>query len=74
MSMKRALQIILAISVAGVMFSGTLTYRELSTSNTEGCAAAGPSGTLLGYPPCVYGLVMYGLLAVVAVAGLRSPR
>lgn len=74
MTMKRALQVVLAISVIGVAFSGTLTYRELCAGRAEGCAAVGAPGTILGYPACVYGLLMYLLLVAVAAFGLRAER
>ena len=41
MTMKRALQVVLAVSLMGVAFSGTLTYRELCAGRAEGCAAVG---------------------------------
>lgn len=73
MTMRRALQLVLAISLIGVAFSGTLTYRELcGTSGSDGCSAVGAPGTILGYPACVYGLVMYLLLVAVSAFGLRS--
>jgi hypothetical protein len=72
--MKRALQIVLAVSLIGVAFSGTLTYRELCSSGVQGCSAVGAPGTILGYPACVYGLFMYLALVAVAAFGLRSER
>jgi hypothetical protein len=69
MSMKRALQVIVVISLIGVVFSGTLTFRELCGPG-GGCAAAGSAGTILGLPACVYGLVMYALVGAVAALGL----
>jgi uncharacterized membrane protein YgdD (TMEM256/DUF423 family) len=74
MTMKRALQVILAIGLVGVAFSGTLTYRELCGRGAEGCTPVGAPGTILGYPACVYGLVMYLLLVAVASFGLRAER
>ena len=71
MTMRRALLIILALSVAGIAFSGTLSYRELCLAETAGCAAA-PAGSLFGVPVCVYGLLMYLLVGLVAALGLRS--
>jgi hypothetical protein len=68
--MRRALQIILGLSLLGVAFSGTLTYRELCGASASGCSVGGGTGTLLGLPVCVYGLVMYVLVAVTAAAGL----
>ena len=74
MSMKRSLQVILAIALMGISFSGALTVREFTTVSGGGCSALGRPGTILGYPPCVYGLVMYTVVAVVAGLGLRAER
>lgn len=69
--MRRALQVILGLSLLGVAFSGTLSYRELcGNSAVAGCSVPGGPGTVLGLPPCIYGLVMYTLVAVIASAGL----
>ena len=73
MSMQRALQVILVLALAGVAFSGALTVREFTTQ-APGCSAIGAPGTILGYPPCLYGLVMYAATAVVAILGLRAKR
>jgi hypothetical protein len=72
--MKHALQWILAISLFGVAFSGTLTYREVFAKTAAACPAPGAPGTVLGYPACVYGLFMYALIALVAGVGLRAGR
>jgi len=68
--MKRALYIILTISLFGVAFSGTLTYREVFAQTAAVCPSPGAPGTVLGYPACVYGFFMYLIIAGVAVAGL----
>lgn len=70
MSMKRALQWIFAISVAGVGFSGTLTYREVFAGTAAACPSPGAPGTVLGYPACVYGLLMYAVIAIVSGGAL----
>jgi hypothetical protein len=75
--MKRALYIILGISLFGVAFSGTLAYRELFGHAVAVCPSPGPAGTVLGYPACVYGFFMYMIIAGTALAGLvagRRPR
>ncbi|HSC59499.1 MAG TPA: hypothetical protein VLC11_08035 [Gemmatimonadales bacterium] len=72
MSAKVSLRIALVISLAGAAFSGVLTWRELALHAPGGCSAVGAPGTIFGYPPCVYGLVMYLLLVVVTALGLRS--
>lgn len=60
---------ILFISVLGMTFSGTLTYREVFLA-APACPSPGATGTILGYPACVYGLAMYTVLAVIATWGL----
>lgn len=76
MSMKRALQAILAISLVGIAFSGVLTYRELlgGGAATSCSVAAGGTGSLLGLPVCVYGLVMYVAVAALSALALRGER
>jgi hypothetical protein len=74
MSMKRALQIVFVISLAGIAFSGTLTYRELTGQTALVCPSPGAPGTIFGYPACVYGLFMYIVLAIVSGLGLVRTR
>jgi uncharacterized membrane protein len=72
--MRRALYIIFAISLFGVAFSGTLTYREVFAHSAAACPSPGAPGTVLGYPACVYGFFMYLIIASVALAGLIVGR
>ena len=73
MPMKHALWIILGIGTVGLAFSGFLSYREFfAISVTQSCSPVGEAGTVLGYPPCIYGFIMYLAVVVVAAAGLRS--
>lgn len=74
MTPKRALQIILAVSLFGVAFSGFLSYQELFGKAATSCPAPGAPGTVLGYPACVYGFFMYLVLAAFAAAGLDAER
>jgi len=74
MTTRNALKIVLTISLIGVAFSGTLTYRELMGGAGGGCTVGGAPGTIFGYPACVYGLFMYLVLVAVAAVGLRSER
>lgn len=74
MSMKRALQVVLAIGIAGMAFSGFLSYRELFGGAPACTIGAGGATTLLGLPACVYGLIMYAAVTVVAALGLRGAR
>ena len=68
----RALQVILGLSLFGMIFSGVLTYRELFGASAMSCPAPGAPGTVFGYPACVYGFFTYLAVAIVAAAGLRG--
>ena len=70
--MRRALQIVFAIALMGIAFSGALTLREFTTDTGGGCSALGRPGTIFGFPPCVYGLVMYTIVAIVSGLGLKK--
>jgi hypothetical protein len=74
MTMKRALQVIIGISLFGVVFSGVLSYRELFGAPSLSCPAPGAPGTVFGYPACVYGFFMYLLISAIAAVGLLSAR
>ena len=70
--MKRALQVILGVSLFGVAFSGVLSYQEIFAATAVSCPAPGAPGTVLGYPACVYGFFMYLVVAATAAWGLRA--
>lgn len=72
--MKVALQWILGISVGGAAFSGTLTYREVFAGTAAACPSPGAPGTILGYPACVYGLLMYVTIAAISGGALWKAR
>jgi hypothetical protein len=72
--MKRALQWIFAISLFGAAFSGTLTYRDIFSKTAAACPSPGAPGTVFGYPACVYGLLMYVVLAIISGAALWKGR
>jgi hypothetical protein len=69
--MRRALQVILGISLFGAAFSGVLSYRELLGTAAVSCPSPG-APTVLGYPACVYGFFMYLAVAATASLGLRA--
>lgn len=71
--LRRILWAILFISLLGMTFSGTLTYREVFLK-APACPSPGASGTVLGYPACIYGLAMYTVLAVIATWGLLHSK
>lgn len=73
--MRRALYVILAVSLFGVAFSGTLSYREVFGHSAAVCPSPGAPGTVFGQPACVYGFFMYLIVAGLALAGLiAGPR
>lgn len=84
MTMQRSLQIILGISIFGLLFSGYLSYQELCAGGEatggivngviQPCPALGAPGTIFGYPACVYGFFMYLIIVIVAAWGLWSKR
>jgi uncharacterized membrane protein len=71
--LRRVLWIVFVISLAGVAFSATLSYLEL-TGTAASCPAVGVPGTIFGLPACVYGLVMYSILAALSGFGLFRSR
>jgi uncharacterized membrane protein len=68
MKKDTSLKAILAVSVAGMAFSGYLSYTELIRS---GCIVGGCT-YLLGLPTCVYGFFMYTLVFLISILGLKS--
>lgn len=70
----RALKIIFGLAIAGVLFSGFLSYQELFGEAATTCPAPGAPGTVLGYPACIYGFFMYAAVLIVAWLGLRKSR
>ncbi len=68
MKKTTALKTILVISIAGMLFSGYLSYTELFRDT---CAAGGCSN-IGGIPVCVYGLIMYVIVFLVALFGIKS--
>jgi hypothetical protein len=68
--MKPLLFVILAFAAGGLAFSGYLSYRELFATPSGQCAPVGDAGTILGAPPCVYGLFMYLVITIVTVLAL----
>lgn len=67
--LRHAMWVVFLVSLAGIGFSGVLSYREIFGSAAS-CPSPGAPGTILGYPACVYGLVMYVVLALVSGVAL----
>jgi uncharacterized membrane protein len=69
MKSKTALKTILIISIAGLLFSGYLSYTELFRKI---CAFGGSCSMVQGIPACVYGFVMYLVVLIVSLLGLKN--
>ena len=70
MKKQTALKILFWISLAGVLFSGYLSYTEIFQ---QACALGGTCSTkILTLPSCVYGFVMYLAGLIISVLGLRG--
>ncbi|MDD5437572.1 MAG: hypothetical protein PHC70_00275 [Patescibacteria group bacterium] len=71
MSKDLSLKIVLALSVAGMLFSGYLSYGELIR---QACPLAGACTVVGGVPACVYGFIMYLAVFVITILGLKSKK
>jgi len=68
MNSKTALNTIMWISIVGILFSGYLTFTELTAQT---CAVGGCK-FMLGLPTCAYGLMMYLAVFVIALIGRKN--
>ncbi len=75
MKKEVALKVIFIISIAGLLFSGYLSYTELFAGF---CGAAklgmGDCTNVFQIPACVYGFVMYLSVFVISLMGLKSNK
>ena len=75
MKKQTALKTILIISILGMLFSGYLSYGELIAKSCYSSQLGMGSCTVVaGIPACVYGFVMYLVVFVISVIGLRSRK
>lgn len=77
MPYKKTLQVILVLAIAGVLFSGYLSYYELFSP--EGCSDAivscGDKGfTIADLPACVYGFIMYLTILILTALSLLNKK
>ena len=72
MHMRTALRLIFVVSLAGLSFSAALTANEIRGASAVSCPAAGAPGTIFGYPACVYGFLMYLVIAALSFFGMRA--
>jgi uncharacterized membrane protein len=70
MKAKTALISVMWLSLAGLLFSGYLSYIELFHRY---CAlGVGTCSNVGGLPACVYGFVMYLIVFVISILGVRA--
>jgi hypothetical protein len=77
MSYKQAVLVVFIISIAGLLFSGYLSYYELFVP--AGCSAAiincgTKAVSIANLPACVYGFLMYLVIFVVTGSSLIFNR
>lgn len=69
--MERSRLTILVLSIAGLLFSGYLTFTKLfsqTCSLSEGCQY------LWGYPTCMYGFIFFSLLFIIGILAMVMKR
>jgi len=65
-----ALKVILGVSIAGMLFSGVLSYFEIFQ---QVCGLGGVCSTkILTIPSCVYGFFVYLIVFIASIVGLKS--
>jgi uncharacterized membrane protein len=69
MKRKTALKTILVLAIAGMLFSGYLSYTELFRGT---CAAGGGCSNIGGLPTCLYGFMMYLIVFIIAILGVKA--
>lgn len=79
MKEKTALKVVFIISIAGLLFSGYLSYMELFQNGCENaiikCSVGDEPVVDLGtLPACVYGLVMYLIIFIITGLGLKGKK
>ncbi|MEM4259495.1 MAG: hypothetical protein QXS38_01900 [Candidatus Pacearchaeota archaeon] len=74
MRKETALRIIFIISIAGLIFSGYLSYTELFTSSAAFCPTGTCSQQIASIPVCVYGFIMYLMIFIISLIGLISKK
>lgn len=71
MKKQTSLKTLLVISIAGILFSGYLSYTEIFQ---KVCALGTCNSTVFTIPSCVYGFVMYLTMCIIAIIGLKSKK
>jgi uncharacterized membrane protein len=68
MNKKTLTTILILVTVAGLLFSGYLSYMELSGQG----ASCTITTQILGLPTCVFGFMMYAIILLLAILIVRS--
>jgi uncharacterized membrane protein len=75
MQKQTALKILLWISIAGMLFSGYLSYGELFAGACYSeSLGMGSCTNVFQIPACIYGFVMYLAVFVISIIGLKAKR
>ncbi|MBU3935400.1 hypothetical protein KJ909_01880 [Patescibacteria group bacterium] len=74
MNEVKALKTISVIAMAGVLFSGYLSYGELFKGSCDLTGVSCGANNVGGVPACVYGLVMYIIVLIVSVLGWKGKK
>ncbi|OGK14811.1 hypothetical protein A3C98_00260 [Candidatus Roizmanbacteria bacterium RIFCSPHIGHO2_02_FULL_37_15] len=75
MTAKKALKLVFIFSIAGVLFSGYLSYMELWGSGCNNSfVQCGSDFSLFNLPACVYGFFMYLTISVISLLGLQEKQ
>ncbi len=74
MKKQTVLWAVFYISIAGILFSGYLSYAELFQKLARFCPSGLCGSQIAGIPVCVYGLAMYLIIFVLSIIGLNSKK
>jgi hypothetical protein len=69
MEKEKALKIIFWVSLAGVLFSGVLSYIEIFKGV---CPIGACETTIFTLPSCIYGFVIYLAILVISTFGIKN--
>lgn len=68
MNKKTLTAILIVVAVAGLLFSGYLSYIELSGQG----ASCTITKQIFGLPTCVFGFIMYAIILLLAILIVRG--
>ena len=67
MKPKFALILISILTLAGVLFAGYLSYSEIFMKK----CLIGNCTVISGIPACVYGMIMFLIILIIAISGIK---